>query len=117
MTEPLSLNRIASHLAALAGDLSTTVKQLEQVDRDLVEKRGAYDLAYSRAFLAAAGSVDARKHKAVIDTHDQRMAADLADAMVRHLKRRVDEIKTRIDVGRSYNSAVKTEMNLGGLSD
>lgn len=114
MKEPPTLNSIAAHLAGLARELMTTVAQLEFADRDAAERRAAADLAFSRAFLSAQGSVDARKHQAVIDTHDLRLAADVADALVRHLKRRSDEIKVRVDVGRSYNSAIKTEMNLAG---
>jgi hypothetical protein len=114
MTEPLNPTQIALHLAELARDLDTTVGQLKVVDHELTEKRAAADLAYSRAFLGAAGSVDARKHQAAIETHEQRLAADLADAMFRHLRRRTDAIKVRIDVGRTYNAAVRAEIALGG---
>lgn len=114
MTAPATPTDVALHLASLARDLDTTVRQLEVADRDATEKRGAHDLAFSRAFLAAEGSVDRRKHVAGVETHDARMAADVADALVRHLRRRIDAIKTRIDVGRSYNSALKAEMNLAG---
>ncbi len=112
MTAPATPTDVALHLASLARDLDTTVKQLESADRDLVEKRGAHDLAFSRAFLAAEGSVDRRKHVAAVQTHDARMAADVADALVRHLRRRVDAIKTRIDVGRSYSAAIRAELSL-----
>jgi len=62
--------------------------------------------------MVAIGSVDARKHTAVIETHTQRLAADVADAAVRHLRRRIDAVKTRIDVGRSYGAAIRAELNL-----
>lgn len=112
MTAPATPTEVALHLAGLARDLDTTVRQLEDADREAVEKRGAADLAYSRAFLAAEGSVESRKHRAVVETHQQRMAADVAEAVVRHLRRRVDAIKTRIDVGRSYSAAIRAELSL-----
>lgn len=114
MTAPANPTQVALHLAELARDLDTTVRQLEQADRDATEKRAAADLAFSRAFLAASGSVDARKHQAGIDTHEQRLGADVAEALVRHLRRRIDAIKTRIDVGRSYGAAVRAEIGLAG---
>lgn len=114
MTAPATPTEVALHLAGLARDLDLTVRQLEDADRDAVEKSGAADLAYSRAFLAAEGSVESRKHRAVLETHDARMAADVAEAVVRHLRRRVDVTKVRIDVGRSYGAAVRAEINLAG---
>ena len=43
-----------------------------------------------------------------------RLAADVAEAVVRHLRRRIDAVKTRIDVGRSYGAAVRAEISLAG---
>lgn len=113
MTAPANATEIALHLARLARDLDDTVRQLETADRDAVQKRAAFDLAYSRAFVGAEGAVDQRKHLAVIATERVRMDADVADALVRHLRRRIDAIKTRIDVGRSYSAAIRAELALG----
>jgi hypothetical protein len=112
MTAPVTPNEVALQLARLARDLDMAVRMLEVADRESTERRAAADLAFSRAFMAAAGSVDARKHVAVVETHDQRLAADAADAVVRHLRRKIDAIKTRVDIGRSYGAAVRAELNL-----
>lgn len=112
-TAPANATEVALQLAKLARELDDTVRSLEMADRDATEKRGAFDLAYSRAFLVAEGSMDIRKHAATVDTHDIRMAADVAEAVVRHLRRRVDAIKVRIDVGRSYGAAIRAELALG----
>jgi hypothetical protein len=117
MTAPINATDVALQLGKLARELDDTVRALEFADRDAIEKRAAADLAFSRAFIGASGSVDLRKHTAAIDTHDQRLAADVADTVVRHLRRRIDAIKTRIDVGRSYGAAVRAELALGGNGD
>lgn len=109
---PHTPNDIALQLSRLARDLDDTVRQLEAADRDAVEKRAAYDLAYSRVFISAEGSVDLRKHQATKATHDLRLAADVADALVRHLRRRLDALKVRIDVGRSLGAAIRSEIRL-----
>jgi hypothetical protein len=114
MPDPMTPNQVAQQLAALARDLDVTVSQLEVADRDSTEKRAGADLAFSRAFIAAVGSVDLRKHTALVETHQQRLDADVADALVRHLRRRVDAIKTRVEVGRSLGAAIRTELNLAG---
>jgi hypothetical protein len=90
------------------------VRQLETADRDWVEKNAAADLAFSRAYMGATGSIEARKHTAVIETHQQRLAAEVAEAVVRHLRRQLDALKVRVDVGRSYGAAVRAEIALGG---
>lgn len=112
MTAPMTPNDVALQLARLARDLDEAVRVIEMADRDSVEKKAAADLAFSRAFMAATGSVDARKHIATIETHDQRLAAEVADAVVRHLRRRIDALKTRVEVGRSVGAALRTELNL-----
>jgi len=117
MNGQLTPNMVAGQLAQLARDLDVTVEQMKTAEIDHVEKRAAFDLAFSRAFLSGDGSVDARKHAAVEKTHDARMAADVADALVRHLRRRLDALKVRIDVGRSVGAALRTEISLAGVSD
>lgn len=107
-------NDVALNLASLARDLDKAVDTLQTAERDAVEKRAGADLALSRAFIAAAGSMDMRKHLAVVETHQQRLDADVADALVRHLRRRIDALKTRIDVGRSLGAAIRAEIALGG---
>lgn len=115
MTAPAATaTEVALNLARLARELDQTVRALEMADRDATEKRVAADLAFSRAFIAEQGSVDQRKHLATIATHQQRLAADVADALVRHLRRQLDALKVRIDVGRSYGAAVRAEIALGG---
>jgi hypothetical protein len=112
MTAPLTPNQVALELSRLARDLATTVDQLEIADRDATEKRAAYDLAFSRAFISATGAMEQRKHQAVINVHQLRLEADVGDALVRHLRRRIDAIKVRIDCARSYGAAIRAELNL-----
>ncbi|MEU8157992.1 hypothetical protein AB0B94_30435 [Micromonospora sp. NPDC048986] len=95
--------------------MDEAVKAVERADLDRTQKRAEFDLAHAKAFLGAEGSMDIRKYQAVIATHDLRVEADVADAAFRHLQRRISAINTRVEVGRSVNSALKTEMNLGGL--
>lgn len=117
MTAPSTPTEVAQQLARLARELDQCVKALEFADRDATEKRAGFDLAFSRAFIAETGSVDQRKHLAVIACHAQRLDADVADALVRHLRRQIDAVKVRIDVGRSYGAAVRAEISLAGQGD
>ncbi|MEV0646039.1 hypothetical protein AB0I28_12315 [Phytomonospora sp. NPDC050363] len=115
MTAPSTANEVVLQLASLSRELDTTVSQLEKADLDSVDKRSTFDIAFSRAFLEATGAMDIRKHTAVIETAQERVNADVADALVRHLRRRIDAIKTRIEVGRSYSAAIRAELSLNGV--
>jgi hypothetical protein len=107
-------NSVVANLVRLANDLDTTVAQLEQADRDATTRRMEFDFAFSKRFLAAEGSVDGRKHQATVATMHEREAAELAEAVVRHLRRRIDAIKTNIDTGRSLGAALRAEIGLAG---
>lgn len=112
MTAPMNASQITATLGQLSLDLWKCVEQLEQADLDATTKRGAFDLAYSKAFLAAEGAMDIRKHKAVVETMYLREAADLADAVVRSLVRRMKALERRVEVGRSTSSWHKAELSL-----
>ena len=117
MSAPATATEVALNLARLARDLDQTVSALQSADMESTRKRVEFDLEFSRAFIAEQGSVDQRKHLAIVATHRQRLEADVADAVVRHLRRKVDALKVRIDVGRSYGAAVRAEIALGGGMD
>ena len=110
-------NDVALALAKLGRDLEACVRSLDQADREAVNRREDYTLALSRAFLKADGAMDLRKHQSIVDTHAERLAAELAEQMVRGLRRQVDSIKVRIDIGRSVGTALRAELTaLGGGS-
>lgn len=110
----LTSSDVAQQLGLLGRELDLTVEQIREADFDATKKRGAFDLAYSRAFVGADGSMEIRKHLAVIATFQLREAADVADALVRHLRRRIDAVGKRIEVGRSIGTTVRAESSLAG---
>lgn len=117
MNAPMTPNDVALALAKLGRDLDAAVHALDGADREAVTRRENYTLAYAKAFLTAEGPMDVRKHQATVDSHAERLAAETAEQVVRGLRRQVESIKVRIDVGRSVGSAVKAELTaLGGAA-
>lgn len=119
MTTPLpdhlTPNNIVKHLSALARELDSTVEALRDADIDAVLKRHAADLAESRAFVMAEGSVDLRRHTARMEAAEEEEAAVVAEALVRNLRQRIRAIEARIDTGRTMSAALRAELNtLGG---
>lgn len=114
MTGQLTPNSVAAQLAALARDLDAVTLELDTADRDAVIKRENYTVAYARAFLTAEGAMEARKQIAIERTTVERLAAETADQIVRGMRRQIDTIRVRIDVGRSVGTALRAEISLAG---
>lgn len=114
MSAPLTSNDVALQLARLSRQLDDLVRQVGEAEVHAVNAREDFTLAHSQAFLRAEGPMDVRKHLAIEATHVQRLAAELAEATVRGLRRQIDSTRVRIDVGRSVGAAVRSEMSLAG---
>lgn len=114
MTAPLTANDVALQLARLGRDLDATVRALDTAERESVGRREDFTLAHARAFLRAEGSVDHRKNTAIVETSAERVAAETADVVVRGIRRQLESIRTRIDIGRSVGAALRSEIALAG---
>lgn len=110
----LSLMDIARRLGELSRDLDAKTDEAETLDARAVKARHAYELAYSRAFLGSSGSVDARKHHAVIETEVEKLEAEVADQVLRACRVRIATIKVQIETGRSLSAAIRAEVSLAG---
>lgn len=109
-------NEVAAALAQLGRDLDACVRTLNTADRDAVNSRETYTMAFAKAFLSAEGAMDTRKQQATLDTHTERLAAETAEQIVRGLRRQVSSIEMRVEIGRSVSSALKAELSLAGAS-
>lgn len=114
MTAPANANEIAANLSRLALDLASLATALDLADKRAVNAREDYTMAYAKAFLRSEGAMDVRKQQALVDTHAERLMAEGADQIVRGIRKQMETIKVRIEVGRSVGAAVRTEMNLAG---
>ena len=114
MSRPLTANEVAQQMLKFSRELGDVTARLDQADREAVNAREDYTLAYAREFLQADGSMEVRKQVAIERTHEQRLRAESADLVVRGLRRQIDTLKTRIEVGRSHGAAIKAEMAFAG---
>lgn len=107
-------------LLGLARELATATADLEALEIDAVTKQERYDLLYSQAILRAGEdemltSADLRKAWAIKETHQSRLDARVSDAKVKARKSQIDAIKTRVTVGQSVATALRSELDLEGL--
>jgi hypothetical protein len=111
---PNDLGRISERLMMLSRALDEQTDALEVLDRQAVETRHAYEIAFAGAFLKAEGAMDVRKQKSVLSTDSEKFAAEIAEAKLRACRARISTIKVQIDTGRSLGAALKAEMAFAG---
>jgi hypothetical protein len=112
VTDRLTPNSVVQGLLGLARELAELSKDLDTIEADAVNKREDLTLASAKAFLSAEGPVETRKAVAITETHEERLAAELAEALVRGRRRQIESLRIRIDVGRSAAAALRAEMDL-----
>jgi hypothetical protein len=108
----VTLSGVASRLAQLSREMDSLTRALGQLDREAVEKRETFVMAFARAFLTAEGSMDVRRYIATEQTHLERFAAEAADCSVRDKKAQIRAVEGSVDVGRSVGSLVRSEIEL-----
>lgn len=106
----LTPQQVVRQLSELGRELDSAVKMLKEAELEAVEKRHTADMVESRAFVVAEGSMELRKHIARTSADHAESEALVAEATVRWLRKRIDAIHTRIEIGRSYGAAVRAEL-------
>ena len=109
-----SLGDVATRLMELSRALDTQTGEAEKLDRAAVDAKHAYEIAFSRAFLSSTGSMDQRKHHAVIATEVEKLDSEIADQVLRACRARIATLKTQIETGRSLSAALRAEISLAG---
>ena len=109
-----SLGDVAGRLMELSRDLDKQTGEAERLDDKAIRTRHAYELAFSNAFLRSTGSVDARKHHAIIATETEKLNAEIAEQVLRACRARIATIKVQIDTGRTLSAALRAEVALAG---
>jgi len=89
-------SEIITSLAELTALNKKGVEALFAAEQELAEAEHALDLAESKAFLTADGSVAERQAKAKIEAAEARLTRDLARAGVSRIKMKLRSIESEI---------------------
>jgi exonuclease VII large subunit len=108
----LDPNQVMLNLLALSRSMQQLSDELDELEKNAVEEKENYTLAYAKAFLSNSGAVEVRKQQTLLDTSEQRLASELAETLVKAHKRKIDTLRVRIDVGRSAAALVRAESEL-----
>lgn len=114
MTTPTT-HQVIKRLSELSRMLDDATSEVAELDEAAVLAKSAYEVSFARAFLSGDGAMDVRKQQAVLDAADQKLGAEIAEQKVRACRERIRTLRDQIDVGRSLNSAVKSEWAAGAV--
>lgn len=110
-----TLNEINAELIRLADELESYTDKLIEVDTNATKLRAKADYADTEAFLGADGEpMEMRKHLAKKAARDADWGARVAEAEVRHARKKIEDIKERIDSVRSIGANLKAEASIYG---
>lgn len=113
----MSPTQVALVLASLSRSLQHLQDEQEPLEKDAVEKREAYTLEYAKTFLDTDGAnVEERKQRTLFKTHDTRLAAELAETLVKMHIAQIATLRKRIDVARSAAALVRSEWELSNVN-
>lgn len=105
-------NQVMLNLLALSRSMQQLSDELDDLEKNAVEAKEEYTLAYATSFISNSGPVEVRKQQTLLDTHSQRLKSDLAETLVKAHRRKIDTLRVRIDVGRSAAALVRAESEL-----
>jgi hypothetical protein len=107
-------NDVVLQLAQLGRDLDAKQREIRNLDEAAVRARARYEVTLSRNFLKAEGAMDVRKHTAIVESADLKLDAEIADQVLRAARESIRVLRDRLDIGRSLNSAIKSEWSAQG---
>lgn len=97
-------------LAKLSRELDALGFKIHDAERRAVQSKHTYTVEKAKAFLAADGAnAQAREAKALIDTAELRLSAELAEAELRILRSDIRVLENRMDAGRSVVGVLRAE--------
>lgn len=106
-TEPLTPMQVESALRETLDRLEKAPGIVAKAHQDWRDAKRAYETAKGHAFLAAAGTVDERKHQAELATVEERQAADRAEVTYKYATDQQMVLREELQVLRSIGTYAK----------
>lgn len=104
------IRSLSNEIARGVGIVTERLKKFKQAER-------AFDEAFSRAYLNAAGSVEDRKRQAMLETMSQREALDFAEVEFKHADRRAKALELELRGIQSIGASVRAMYGVAGRGE
>lgn len=106
----LTADSVGAQLSRLGQELDQLVAALGDQEIVAIKARSLAQHTEARAYLGAEGPVEERKREAYLYAEEALQEADIAEAVVRHLKAKIRATEARIDIGRTLGATVRAEL-------
>lgn len=108
MTTPTT-NDVVLVLAEIGRSLEHQKAEIARLDEAAVRAKSRFEVAFARAFINASGAEGLRKQTAVLETESQKLDMEISQQQLRAAQEAIRVLRDRLDIGRSLNSAIKSE--------
>jgi hypothetical protein len=102
-------NDVILMLAQLGRQLDAKQEEIARLDEAAVRAKARHEVSFARAFIASTGAEQLRKQTAILETEAAKLDAEIAAQVLRAARESIQVLRDRLDIGRSLNSAIKSE--------
>lgn len=98
---------IEAEITAIADRIENGVDVVTRAEREAVDTRRAFDIAYAKAYGSASGSIKDREYAADLATAELRQAYEIAEVAFHHAQRLSRALEKKLDAKRSVGVSVR----------
>lgn len=88
----------------------------ERYDKFMAADRD-YDLSFARAYLEAEGSIEDKKKRAIVSTHDLRTARDVAEVEFKQADKLLRALELELRALQSIGASVRQQYSVAGRGE
>lgn len=103
------IQKTLENIAHCSRLLDETVVELGELDLEHVYAKSDAIVAYARAFMSSDGPMEVRKQQSLLDTFQERLDEELAEAKLRACKARLQKLHAQLDMLRTINAAQRAQ--------
>lgn len=107
---PISSVEVESELVRLTNNLESETEEFERLATDHAEKEALFKKQWYREYLGAEGAVKQRESVAGFKTSDLYYEAQVAEALVKAKRERLNSLRTACDALRTIAANVRSQV-------
>ena len=106
-------NDVVRKLVILSQQLDAAQSEAAELGDAAVRAEGRAKVGFAKAFLSGDGSMEVRKHAALLATAEQQLDAAIANEKARAARERISVLRSQVEIARSIGAAQRAEFDAG----
>lgn len=108
-------NSITRRLLEIETLLEKAVDEVARLDEAHVRAKQAFEVSFARAFLTSEHTSDGkRRAEATLQAADEKLAAELAERVLRSCNQRIRKLEKQLSIAQSIGAIARAEMSASG---